>query len=341
MNTAQQNAILTIALFAAFADDKKEDKEREQIRQLADSLGAEAPNLPQLYQDVLLKRVDIASATKLLTDSSLRQLAYEMSVCVCDADGMQNDAEKHFLVNLQSLLALNNEQAKVLSHNADSIVALSEAAISQEMPINEVAKTAKSALQTPTIEASTANASSVSVIAAVPNVPENELDQLILKSATFNGALELLPQSWASLAIIPLQIKLVYRIGKAYGVELDQGHIKEFLATLGVGLTSQYLEQFGRKLLGGLLGKAAGGMTGKIGSTATGVAFSFASTYALGQIAKRYYAGGRQMSTTVLRESFQNLLEAAKEMQAKYLPQIRETASGLDATKVMAMIRGN
>lgn len=338
MNTAQQNAILTIALFAAFADDKKEDKEREQIRQLADSLGAEAPNLPQLYQDVLLKRVDIASATKLLTDSSLRQLAYEMSVCVCDADGMQNDAEKRFLVNLQSLLALNSEQAKVLSHNADSIVALSEAAISQEMPINEVAKTA---LQTPTIEASTANASSASVSAAVPNVPENELDQLILKSATFNGALELLPQSWASLAIIPLQIKLVYRIGKAYGVELDQGHIKEFLATLGVGLTSQYLEQFGRKLLGGLLGKVAGGMTGKIGSTATGVAFSFASTYALGQIAKRYYAGGRQMSTTVLRESFQNLLEAAKEMQAKYLPQIRETASGLDATKVMAMIRGN
>ena len=338
MNTAQQNAILTIALFAAFADDKKEDKEREQIRQLADSLGAEAPNLPQLYQDVLLKRVDIASATKLLTDSSLRQLAYEMSVCVCDADGMQNDAEKRFLVNLQSLLALNSEQAKVLSHNADSIVALSEAAISQEMPINEVAKTA---LQTPTIEASTANASSASVSAAVPNVPENELDQLILKSATFNGALELLPQSWASLAIIPLQIKLVYRIGKAYGVELDQGHIREFLATLGVGLTSQYLEQFGRKLLGGLLGKVAGGMTGKIGSTATGVAFSFASTYALGQIAKRYYAGGRQMSTTVLRESFQNLLEAAKEMQAKYLPQIRETASGLDATKVMAMIRGN
>ena len=338
MNTAQQNAILTIALFAAFADDKKEDKEREQIRQLADSLGAEAPNLPQLYQDVLLKRVDIASATKLLTDSSLRQLAYEMSVCVCDADGMQNDAEKRFLVNLQSLLALNSEQAKVLSHNADSIVALSEAAISQEMPINEVAKTA---LQTPTIEASTANASSASVSAAVPNVPENELDQLILKSATFNGALELLPQSWASLAIIPLQIKLVYRIGKAYGVELDQGHIKEFLATLGVGLTSQYLEQFGRKLLGGLLGKAAGRMTGKIGSTATGVAFSFASTYALGQIAKRYYAGGRQMSTALLRESFQNLLEPAKEMQAKYLPQIRETASGLDATKVMAMIRGN
>jgi uncharacterized protein (DUF697 family) len=75
----------------------------------------------------------------------------------------------------------------------------------------------------------------------------------------------LLPQSWASVAIIPLQVKMVYRIGKAYGVELDQGHIREFLATVGVGLTSQYLEQFGRKLLGGLLGKMAGKTAGKIG----------------------------------------------------------------------------
>ncbi len=42
------------------------------------------------------------------------------------------------------------------------------------------------------------------------------------------------------------------------GVALDQGHIREFIAAVGVGLTSQYLEQFGRKLIGGLLGKAAG-----------------------------------------------------------------------------------
>ena len=87
------------------------------------------------------------------------------------------------------------------------------------------------------------------------------------------------------MAIIPLQMKMVYRIGTSYGAELDQGHIRELLATLGVGLTSQYLEQFGRKLLGGLFGKAAGKMAGRVGRTATGVAFSFATTYALGQVA--------------------------------------------------------
>jgi uncharacterized protein (DUF697 family)/tellurite resistance protein len=335
MTTAQQNAILTIALFAAFADGNKDAGEREQIRQLADSLGAEAdaPNISKLYQDVLLKRVNIESAANALTDPSLRQLAYEMSVCVCDADGKQNEAEKLFLSNLQGLLKLDAEQAQALSHDADMITELSE-----EVPINQ---TGQPSSQPVAVEVITATAAAGAVVAAVPNIPESEIDKSILKYSTLNGALELLPQSWASLAIIPLQIKMVYRIGKAYGVELDQGHIKEFLATLGVGLTSQYLEQFGRKLLGGLLGKAAGRMAGKIGGSATGVAFSFASTYALGQIAKRYYAGGRQMSTSVLRETFQNLLGPAKELQTRYLPEIRETASGLDAAKVMTMIRGN
>ncbi len=88
--------------------------------------------------------------------------------------------------------------------------------------------------------------------------------------------------------------------------------------TAGVGLTSQYLEQFGRKLLGGLLGKTVGKTFGWAGSAATGMDLSFATTYALGQLAKRYYAGGRVMSTAVLRDTFQHLLGPARQMQ--YLP---------------------
>ncbi len=142
------------------------------------------------------------------------------------------------------------------------------------------------------------------------------------------------------MAIIPLQIKMVYGIGKAHGVELDQGHIKEFIAAAGVGLTSQYLEQFGRKLLGGLLGKAAGKAFGKMGSAATGMAFSFATTYALGQVARRYYAGGRTMSTALLRETFDSLLGPAKQMQTQYLPQIQQKANTLDMGQVMSIIKG-
>jgi uncharacterized protein (DUF697 family) len=133
---------------------------------------------------------------------------------------------------------------------------------------------------------------------------------------------------------------MVYGIGKSHGVELDQGHIKEFIAAAGVGLTSQYLEQFGRKLLGGLLGKVAGKTIGKLGGAATGMAFSFATTYALGQVARRYYAGGRTMSSEVLRDSFQNLLGPAKQMQAQYLPQIQQKAAKLDVGQIMDMVRG-
>ena len=314
MDTQQQQALLTIALFAAFADGAKADAEREEIRRIAESLGGlpTEMNLSRLYQDVLLKRVDLASAAAQLTDPGQRQLAYEMAVCVCDADGALTDAERTFLQSLKSLLKLENTQTAEVERQAEEI--------------------ATAPLQTGGVEGG--------IVASVPNVSEAELDRSILNYAILNGALELLPQSWASMAIIPLQIKMVYGIGKAHGYELDKGHITEFLATAGVGMTSQYLEQFGRKLIGGLLGQVAGGFGKGLGRAATGMAFSFASTYALGQLAKQHYAGGRQMSGAALRETFQSLLTPARNMQQQYLPQIQQKAQTLDVNSVMAMVRG-
>ncbi len=317
MNPEQQKSILAIALFAAFADGAKHEREREEIRRIADSLAADAgaPDLARLYQDVLLKRVTLEAAAAALVDLDQRQLAYEMAVCVCDADGRQSEAEQHFLNELKVLLKLDAGQTAAFEREADVIVELGEAAAPAAM-------------------------ASAPAAAVHPQANDAELDKSILNYALINGALELLPQSWASMAIIPLQIKMVYAIGKAHGVALDQGHIREFIAAAGVGLTSQYLEQFGRKLLGGLLGKAAGKAFGSLGGAATGMAFSFATTYALGQLAKRYYAGGRVMNTALLRDTFQNLLGPAKQMQTQYLPQIQQKASTLDATQIMAMVRG-
>jgi len=166
-----------------------------------------------------------------------------------------------------------------------------------------------------------------------------EMDKIILDAAIVNGALELLPESLSTMAIIPLQMKLVYRIGQSYGYQMDQGHIKEFVATAGVGLTSQYVEQVGRKLLGGLLGAVAGGLGRGLGSVAAGAAFSFATTYALGQLAKRYYAGGRQMNTTLLQQTYQSLLSQAKQLQGQYSGDIQQKARSLDVTQVMNMVK--
>lgn len=323
MDLKEQQAILTIALLAAFADGDKADSEREAVRRLAESLGREAGGaaLAGLYQDVLLKRVTLADAVAALGDPAQRQLAYEMAVCVCDADGRQNAAETAFLSDLKSRLALDAGRAQAFEQEADAVLTAAAAAAPVSAPVPVAA-------QVPT-----------GTQAADP-AQEAALDKTILNAALLNGALELLPQSWASMAIIPLQVRMVYNIGRTYGIELDQGHIKEFITTVGVGLTSQYVEQFGRKLLGGLLGKVAGRTIGGIGGVATGMAMSFATTYALGQVARRYYAGGRVMSTALLQQTFQQLLTPARQMQTQYLPQMKDLSRTLDMGKVLGMVRG-
>ncbi len=321
MNQDQQHAILAIALLAAFADGANDPRERDHIRELAEGFGGASgtADLQRLYQKVLLKQISVAEATAALVEPAHRQLAYETAVCVCDADGRLSDAERQFLDELANALNLEETVTTSLDAQADEMADLVEEAAPAKV------LDAESTLVTPI---------------AIDPAADAEIDRSILNYAILNGALELLPQSWASMAIIPLQIKMVYRIGQSNGYELDQGHIRELLTTVGVGLTSQYLEQFGRKLLGGLLGKVAGGLGRTLGRSATSVAFSFATTFALGHVAKRYYAGGRQMSTALLQETFQSLLGQAKEMQAQYLPQIQQKAGSLDAAQIISMVRG-
>jgi uncharacterized protein (DUF697 family)/tellurite resistance protein len=328
MNEQQQEAILTLSLMAAFADGGKNEGERAEIKRIADALAGEgAINIASLYQNVLLKRVSMSSAAAALTTTETRQLAFEMAVCVCDADGVQSAAEKKFLDELRGELALDQQQANAYSQQAEAIAAL---------PV-----TAASDSATPTTASATRTVAIPEAVSAgyTSTMSEAELDKAILNAAILNGALELLPESLSTMAIIPLQMKLVYRIGKSYGFELDRGHIKDFLATLGVGLTSQYLEQAGRKLLGGLLGKIGGGLLGGLGKQAVSSGMSFASTYALGHVARRYYAGGRSFSSEMLRETFDSVLGEAKGLQNRYLPEMRARARTLDSAQIVDLVR--
>jgi tellurite resistance protein len=125
MNEQQQQAILTLSLMAAFADGGKNESERAEIKRIADALAGEGSiNIAALYQDVLLKRVSMAAAAAALTTPETRQLAFEMAVCVCDADGVQSAAEKAFLDELRDALALDQQQASAYSQQAEAIAAL-------------------------------------------------------------------------------------------------------------------------------------------------------------------------------------------------------------------------
>lgn len=338
MNPEQTRSLLTVCLMAAFANGHQDAREREHLRRIAASLSAQAgTDLMPLYQDVLLKRVALEQAITGLDTPELRQLAFEMAVGVCDADGVHDAEETAFLARLEALLGLAHDTSTRIVDEADALAA---APLDRPLP---GAADADPAIPATTGQAPTAvpePAAPRAPVAVSPATPdEAELDKMILNAAILNGALELLPESLASMAIIPLQTRLVYRVGKAYGYELDRGHVTDFLATVGVGLTSQYVEQFGRKLVGGLLGKVLGRAGRAIGSGATGSAFSFATTYALGHVAKRYYADGRRLDAAALKESFAQILERARTLQGRYAPDMAERARTLDLRKLTAELR--
>ncbi len=320
MTEQEIRSILAISLSASGADGVISESERAEIRRVADGFGSSGIDVSTLHQDALSTRIDLDRAIGDLSSPEARQLAYEMAVGACNADGVCSAAENAFLADLADRLGLD---ARARDEHASRAAAIAAAPLGTAAPGTVTATT-------PAPDGG-AKASSMS---------DAELDKLVLDAAILNGGLELLPESLATMAIIPLQMRLVYRIGRSYGYELDQGHIKDFLATLGVGLTAQYLEQAGRKLLGGLLGAIGGGLLGGLGRQAVSSGMSFASTYALGQVARRYYASGRTFSTDMLRDVFQQTLGEAKGLQASYLPQMQQAARSLNPAKIVEMVRG-
>lgn len=335
MTADEMRAVVSVAVMAAFADGRKHEREREELRRIADGLAQdEAVHLPSLVQDVLTGRLSLQGVAPRLRTDNARHLAYEMAVCVCDADGAQSVAERDFLRGLSQTLALDAGHAEAYTAQAESLAA----APLDSTPLPDQERAAAAGLGVGA--AALAVGASAAGGAARPDVDQGALDRMILNAAILNGAIELLPESLSTLAIIPLQMRLVYRVGQAHGYTLDSGHIRDFLATVGVGLTSQYLEQAGRKLLGGLLGRVGGGLLAGVGRQAVSSGMSFVTTYALGHVARRYYAGGRVWTAAMMKEAYQDMTRQAQGLQQRHLPEIRERARGLDAGKVMALVRG-
>ncbi len=364
MTEQERQALVSIALLAAFADDHQNQGEREEVRRVAQALDGEL-EMAALHHDILLKKTTLASACAQLSSRELKQLAYEFAVGVAEADGLRSEQESAFLASLAGELGLDDKVTRPLTEGADALASVplepgvtgaadipspttqGDPALSAADRAVDPEEQAAAEVASGKIFIGTADSSSKAITGAASAAgaagsfrpDEAGMDKTILDAAILNGALELLPQSLASLAIIPLQMKLVYRIGKAHGYELDREHVKELLATMGAGVTGQYLEGVGRKLLGGLLGMAAGRMSGGLASGATGMAFSFATTWAIGQVARRYYAGGRNMNAGLLRETFESLVQEGRTLQERFAPQIASQSQSLDIGKLVDLVR--
>jgi uncharacterized protein (DUF697 family)/tellurite resistance protein len=317
MTDSERQAILEVCFHAALADGQKSAGEQAALERVAERLQVRLPFGLNTPADLYARSQAVAVVAQKLRAPETARLAYEMAVAICDADEPPNSAERWFLDELRRGLALDPAVASAVQHAADelSAAALPVAATPAADPVPPV-----------TAVASTASAA--------------ELDKLVLNNAILAGALELLPNTLATMAIVPVQMRLAYQVGKAHGYELDRGHIKDLLATVGVGLASQVVENYAERAVRGLLGKFVGGLlTGMAGQlTSSGV--SFATTYALGQLARQYYGGGRRFSAIELRSLYDSLMGQGRSLQSNYGAQIREQASRVNLGSLTSMLRG-
>ncbi len=336
MEQRELEAMGAICVLAALADGDKSGVERERIRAVLEGLGGEASKpLATACRRVLLQQTTLEDEVQALEGEPMRRLAFEMAVAVCDADGAHDAAEAAFLERLRVLVGMPQADAALVVREADALASTSLAP--PPLPTLVAAGAAGAG----------AAVAGAAIAGAPPPLPvpgtsarDAEIDSTVLKYAILAGGLELLPQTMATMAIVPLQMKMVHGVGKSCGVSLDRGSIKEMLGVVGVGAASQVVESFARELVGGLAKKFLGKKAAKVAGVATGAAMTFATTWALGMVAKQYYAGGRRLSSIDLRSLFSRELERAKSLYPAHQGAIERSARETDLSSLLSVVRG-
>lgn len=332
MTTEERDSIAAICLMAALADGQKDAREREQLKGIYENLGD--PAMAGVLQRVLLKKSSLAQEAAALTSEETRMLAFELAVCVCDADEVTSPQEQRFLDELRSALGITAATAAPLESAAAAI-----ASAPVDVPVTMPLEAATAATASAPAPAPPPVPATMPPAVNAKEDPGPAIDASIQKYAILCAALELLPQSLATMAVVPLQMKLVYEVGQRYGYALDRAHIKEFIAIAGVGLGAQVVEQYARKLLGGVLKMAGGKMLGGLGKSAAGPVMAFATTYALGQVAKQYYGGGRSMQDVDLKALFASEMTRAQGLYGDYAGAVQQQAKTVNLTQLFQSVK--
>ncbi len=295
---SEQQAIISIALMAALADGQQSDVETASLAVVTKEFGED------LFSEVASGDITLESQVALLKTPEAKQQALETAIAVCHADGTTNEAETEFLYNLRSALNLPSDAAQNTQQQA-----------------NDMAMTP---VTTPVPDATTVTGGA------------DELENLILSHSVLAGALQLLPQGLANLAVLPVQTKMVYQIAQKYGHKPSKENITDLLTVVGVGIASQVVGGIARGLLRGIAGRLMGGVAG----VAADAAVSFATTFALGGVAKKYYEQDRKINAEEIKAVFKDRLEQGKTLYNKYSAQVAEKAKGMAGKDVRAMVAG-
>ena len=303
MNADDASHIIQIALMAAMADGHISADEQRELTTVATRLGV--PSATTAIDQPAAARQGIGIVAASLSDADARRTAYEVALAVCSVDGPPNPPEQSFLSALHGALGLG---AAATHEFENQLRELSAAPLGGSLPGG-----------TPTNDAS--------------------LDERIFQQAMLTGALELLPDRLANLAILPLQLRLVYEVGQRYGQQLDANQIKDLAGTFGLGAAAQMVEGLVRKVLGSAASNILGGLIGGATGIAAGAAVTFSATYALGHAAKQYYAQGRKLSADDLRALFSRFQDEARSLLPQVQGQIQSLAGQVKLPEVLSQIR--
>jgi len=347
LTNEEAESVAAICLLAALADGSTDDAERGRLERVFSLLDGGSHS--GVYQRVVMGKTDAAAEAARVRSPAARSMAYEMAVGVCEADGRTTPAERRFLDQLETALRIEHARAERTIEQGDqlagadplAVIDLDEPLAGEELQPAIIPMAPVPGEQRNTLRVGTA-AGALSADAATPTQDprEAEIDAMVLKYAVLNGAIEFLPQDLATVAILPLQTKMVYRIGKRYGYALSAAHVKEFLGVIGLGMSSQIIEGYARKLFGKVAKQALGKTAGKLAQAATGPAMTFATTYALGRVAQQYYAGGRTLSAVDLRSLFQRSVSEGQRVYQQHEGAVRQRASGMGVSDVLNLVRG-
>jgi uncharacterized protein (DUF697 family)/tellurite resistance protein len=294
----EQQAIISIALMAALADGQQSDAETASLAAISKEFSED------LFSEVASGDVTLESQVALLTTPEAKQHALETAIAVCHADGTTNEAETEFLYKLRSALQLPSDAGQLQLEQANTM-----ATTSVNSPISDA-----------------------SSVTDGTDATEN----LILSHSVIAGALQLLPQGLANLAVLPVQTKMVYQIAEKYGHKPNRENITDLLAIVGVGIASQVVGGIARGLLRGVAGRFMGGVAG----TAADAAVSFGTTFALGGVAKKYYEQDRKIDAEDIKKVFAERLEQGKTLYSKYSARVSDKAKSLSSSDITAMLRG-
>jgi len=306
MTQTDAEIIISIAAQAAVVDGNRSAAELAQISAAATRLGLS--NADAVVQQAAAIPEDVRVLATSLSSDEARRAAYEIAVAVCSADGEAGAKQVAFLQQLSAAMHTSGSTAEV-----SAIV--SAAALTSQV-------------QAPPVPPG-----------ATPQPQPGELDALILDQAILTAALEILPDRLSNMAILPLQLRLVYQIGQRHGQQLNAAQVKDLAATFGLGAAAQLMESLVRKTLGKLAGGMLGGMLGGATGMAAGATVSFAATYALGHAASQYYAQGRSLSTGDMKALFTRFQQEAETLYPKVQDRVQDVARSTNLQSVLGALR--